>query len=244
MRRISFDQVAHRYDETRRLPEEQMERAVDALFAELSGHDRVLEVGVGTGRFAVPLQERGLHVIGIDIAPKMLNQARRKGLSRALLGDALSLPFRDKAFGACYSVHLLHLIEAWKEALREFARVTRDVYCTVATYRHEARTPYRIYWESIRESVGRPAAGVFERDLPEVIPPAKRIALSSFETRKRAEEMIRNLAERCFSSQWSLSEEVHRRAMEVVRREFSDEVVVVQNTLELIVWRAEDLTPP
>jgi SAM-dependent methyltransferase len=39
---------------------------------------RVLELGCGTGRVCVALAERGMTVTGVDIAPGMLDRARRK----------------------------------------------------------------------------------------------------------------------------------------------------------------------
>jgi len=38
----------------------------------------VLELGVGTGRIAIALAERGFSVVGVDIAPAMLAQAAAK----------------------------------------------------------------------------------------------------------------------------------------------------------------------
>ena len=38
----------------------------------------VLELGMGTGRLALPLQERGLRVIGVDASEAMLDQLRAK----------------------------------------------------------------------------------------------------------------------------------------------------------------------
>ncbi|MBS0360200.1 MAG: methyltransferase domain-containing protein [Proteobacteria bacterium] len=38
----------------------------------------ILELGVGTGRLAFALAEKGLHVTGVDIAPAMLAQAQAK----------------------------------------------------------------------------------------------------------------------------------------------------------------------
>src|SRR5678815_5070875 len=38
----------------------------------------VLELGAGTGRVAIALAERGLHVTGVEIAPSMLAQAQAK----------------------------------------------------------------------------------------------------------------------------------------------------------------------
>ena len=58
-------------------------RAVDpteavARLAELAGHGSVLELGIGTGRIALPLQERGLEVHGIDASEAMLERLREK----------------------------------------------------------------------------------------------------------------------------------------------------------------------
>jgi SAM-dependent methyltransferase len=46
--------------------------------AELAGAGRVLELGVGTGRVAVPLVERGLQVVGIDASTAMLDRLASK----------------------------------------------------------------------------------------------------------------------------------------------------------------------
>ncbi|MDQ3353625.1 MAG: class I SAM-dependent methyltransferase [Actinomycetota bacterium] len=46
--------------------------------AELAGGGAVLELGVGTGRLAVPLAGRGLAVHGVDSSPAMVDQLRAK----------------------------------------------------------------------------------------------------------------------------------------------------------------------
>jgi len=48
------------------------------FLAQLAGSEPVLELGVGTGRVAVPLAERGLEVHGIDAAEAMLARLREK----------------------------------------------------------------------------------------------------------------------------------------------------------------------
>ena len=50
---------------------------VDAL-ATLAGRGRVLELGIGTGRVALPLAARGVNVEGIDISPAMVERLRAK----------------------------------------------------------------------------------------------------------------------------------------------------------------------
>ncbi|MCX6509605.1 MAG: class I SAM-dependent methyltransferase [Actinobacteria bacterium] len=47
--------------------------AVEALTLMASGGS-VLELGVGTGRLAIPLAQRGLRIVGLDASPEMLDQ--------------------------------------------------------------------------------------------------------------------------------------------------------------------------
>jgi SAM-dependent methyltransferase len=51
--------------------------SVDAL-TEFAGEGPVLELGVGTGRVAIPLAERGLEVHGIDASQAMVSRMREK----------------------------------------------------------------------------------------------------------------------------------------------------------------------
>jgi SAM-dependent methyltransferase len=51
--------------------------AVDAL-VDLAEGGPILEFGVGTGRVAVPIAERGVEIVGVDISPEMLAKLREK----------------------------------------------------------------------------------------------------------------------------------------------------------------------
>ena len=73
--RISFDSAAEFYDKTRGPSGHVMEQLIKTLIYELVGYRTILDAGVGTGRFAEPLQENGLEVVGIDIAKKMISKA-------------------------------------------------------------------------------------------------------------------------------------------------------------------------
>ena len=51
----------------------------------------VLEIGVGTGRLAIPTVEAGIDVVGVDLNPPMLDEARRKYEALDDAGGSLEL---------------------------------------------------------------------------------------------------------------------------------------------------------
>jgi SAM-dependent methyltransferase len=65
-----------------------------------------LELGIGTGRIALPLAERGVRVEGIDLSPDMVAQLRRKpggGDMPVALGDFATTSL-DRRFSLVYLV--------------------------------------------------------------------------------------------------------------------------------------------
>ena len=72
------------------------------LLAGLAGPGPVLELGIGTGRVAVPLSERGVAVQGIDCSPEMVAALRHKPGGRDIpvaMGD-----FADVAVPGVFSL--------------------------------------------------------------------------------------------------------------------------------------------
>ena len=71
--------AAERYDvaEAEMFAAEVVEPTVDFL-AELAGGGAALELGIGTGRIALPLAARGVRVAGIDLSRDMVAQLRAK----------------------------------------------------------------------------------------------------------------------------------------------------------------------
>jgi ubiquinone/menaquinone biosynthesis C-methylase UbiE len=68
----------------------------------LPGMD-VLDVACGTGNLAIPAAMTGASVVGIDIAPNLLDHARSRAAEHGLAikfdqGDAESLPYEDRSF--------------------------------------------------------------------------------------------------------------------------------------------------
>ncbi len=125
---VSFDRAADYYDETRALPGEAADAVTAILAAELAGRRPALEVGVGTGRMALPLHALGLGMLGVDISMPMLRRLRSNpggGGFPVALADATQLPFPGHSVGATVASHVLHLIPEWRQAVEEVVRVTR-----------------------------------------------------------------------------------------------------------------------
>jgi ubiquinone/menaquinone biosynthesis C-methylase UbiE len=86
-------------------------RAVlDDAIASTHSSARMMDLGCGPGHIAAYLRAHGQGpVVGVDLTPAMLRIARtRLGDLALAAGDALSLPFRDAAFGAVVAWFSLH----------------------------------------------------------------------------------------------------------------------------------------
>ena len=90
--------------------------------------DRVLDVATGTGNMALALAPHVKEVVGLDLTPEMLDQARKltaeRGVANAewVLGDAEELPFPDASFDVWTARtaphHFRHLDRSLAEAYR------------------------------------------------------------------------------------------------------------------------------
>jgi SAM-dependent methyltransferase len=86
------ERVAARYDESSDVFEPGAVDAAAGVLAELAGGGRALELGVGTGRIALPLAGRGVEVHGIDLSRAMVARLRAKPG-----GDAIGVTIGDFA---------------------------------------------------------------------------------------------------------------------------------------------------
>ncbi|MEU7892460.1 class I SAM-dependent methyltransferase [Nonomuraea sp. NPDC049152] len=92
--------------------------------------ERVLDVGTGTGALATLLARTGAEVTGVDLAPALIETARRLAADEGLdigydVGDAERLPYEDASFdGVASSVGSIFAPDHAAVA-RELARVCR-----------------------------------------------------------------------------------------------------------------------
>jgi SAM-dependent methyltransferase len=92
--------------------------------------ERVLDVATGTGEVALRAARLGAQVIGLDLAPALLEQARVKADRESVTvewveGNAEALPFEDGRFDVVCSCFGVIFADA-EAAARELARVCRS----------------------------------------------------------------------------------------------------------------------
>ncbi|MBV9410270.1 MAG: class I SAM-dependent methyltransferase, partial [Acidimicrobiia bacterium] len=121
---ISFDRIAHRYDETRG-GDRRGQSFAKKLEPYLEGCDRLLEVGIGTGVVAAAFGRLGRTVVGVDLSAEMLAHAHSRVGSCVARADAHMLPVPAEAVDGAYLVWVLHLVADPGAVVAECARVLR-----------------------------------------------------------------------------------------------------------------------
>jgi phosphatidylethanolamine/phosphatidyl-N-methylethanolamine N-methyltransferase len=96
-----------------------------------TGTGRVLEVGVGTG-LSLPDYKKHLDVVGIDLAPEMLEKARERVKSEKLTNvtglhemDASNLRFADHTFDTVVAMYVITVVPDPQKVMQELARVVK-----------------------------------------------------------------------------------------------------------------------
>jgi SAM-dependent methyltransferase len=98
-------------------------KILEALQAMIPDASQILDVGCGYGRIALPLAGLGHRVTGVDIAPGLMAEARRRAEEAGVQVEVVpasmtELPFRDASFGV-----VLCLWSAFHELLEETEQV-------------------------------------------------------------------------------------------------------------------------
>jgi ubiquinone/menaquinone biosynthesis C-methylase UbiE len=105
-----------------------LERGMFQAFSELVGPGTVGDVGCGPGHVAKHLASLGMDVLGVDVSPAMLEQAKRRWPDGKLqLASMYQLPFPNGAWAGAISLYAtLHCTaDERRRAYRELARVVR-----------------------------------------------------------------------------------------------------------------------
>lgn len=119
-----FEEHAYQYDawydsEKGRILYENEKKCILKILSSCDG--KVLEVGVGTGRFSILAK----NVYGVDIALAPLRIAKSRGIKVAQ-AKAEELPFRDETFCCVMLIVTLCFVDKPKVVLKEARRVIRN----------------------------------------------------------------------------------------------------------------------
>jgi len=92
--------------------------------------DRILDIGIGTGRCSSLLANQGAEIYGVDISDKMIKKAKLR------LGESLidiqtknvqeGIPYPSNNFNIVLSIRSLKYMSEWKFVIKEISRVLKS----------------------------------------------------------------------------------------------------------------------
>jgi ubiquinone/menaquinone biosynthesis C-methylase UbiE len=252
---LSFDRAAGYYDQTRAIPGQVIRRGVEAMMDLAGPAARLLDVGTGTGRVSIPLLEAGADLIGFDLSSAMLRRLQEKlPMARILQADASRLPFPTGRFDAVLTVHVLHLIAAWQEALGEIRRVLRPggVYLNVRTYASagfSAREQIRLFWRAWVEAHGAPIHQPGVRDMQKIMEELRSLGAEMSEVEVvrytlpyTLREEMEHLRSRVYSDTWHIPDDVHEASVRELEgwmeKEYGDPDLVREDEVRFVIDQA------
>ena len=121
-----YDRMAEVYDEWFGVPSDTEDTV--AFLSDLAGQGPVLELGIGTGRIALPLAQRGHEVHGVDASEAMVEKLRGKNGGESIpvtIGDFAELDVEGD-FSLVYVVfNTFFALLSQEDQVRCFSNVSR-----------------------------------------------------------------------------------------------------------------------
>ncbi len=244
------------YDRTRGLPPAVQEAIAVSLADALPAGARVLDLGAGSGRFALPLAAQGFRVVAADLSAEMLTRLQAKRPAGAVSpvpvqADACRLPFRRAAFPAAFSVHTLHLVADLNAALAEIARVVQPGGVFALGYiDHDPVAPIGWTLHTWREALARRGYDLSRpmwRSHPDIVAaltrrfgaPRTRVA-ARWPGQTSPAAALQSVSERLFTPYWGLPDDEHAAVVaelhRAARSAFGDDLHAPRPDPRQFVW--------
>ena len=112
-----WDRIAPKYAKSPIRNMAAYEATMNSVRSRLSGDDRVLEIGCGTGSTALKLADAVAHITASDISGGMIDIARSKAREAGVgnveftVAPAVEARFERECFAAVLGFNILHLVE-------------------------------------------------------------------------------------------------------------------------------------
>ena len=155
-----FDWASSFYDYSRAIPDGLMRSIIDCLQekTKMDSSSKILEVGVGTGRIAIPITEKlQSNTVGVDLSEEMLQKCQEKMSAtkiQLLVADGLKLPFVNEKFDIILTCHVLHLLSNAYQFVEMITPllVKHGYYVNLCAYVDFGKTlPFKIYFNKLNE---------------------------------------------------------------------------------------------
>jgi ubiquinone/menaquinone biosynthesis C-methylase UbiE len=225
---FSFDKrVSETYDQLRAHPPEVSQQIGNAIAQVAGPKARILELGVGTGRVALPVVKAGASVVGVDLSMEMLSHLHTRATEEDLnlqvaQADICQMPFAPGVFDAVTVVHVLHLVPGWSDALAEAAAALRAQGCIIlgrdwidpTSMAGQIQNEFRkaavdIMGPQLKAPTGGSAIAQWIEELggvPEHLGPTDMIA-AEWTKKERAGDIVNAIRTRAHSESWVITDE-------------------------------------
>jgi ubiquinone/menaquinone biosynthesis C-methylase UbiE len=200
----------------------------------------IAEIGVGTGRIAIPFIEKGICYTGFDISDQMMQLLGEKlggdfRRGQVLTADVTeSLPIDAQSQDAVMAVHILHLVDI-RKALTQIRRVLKPHGALVWGYEWHDDQSVRMKIRSKFREHARALGGLKSR---EFIPPEGRNLLlewgadpsqhvvTTWALEETCQQILDGLRSRVLSFTWEMDEAIVQKAADLTEawavQEFGD----------------------
>ncbi|MDL2059588.1 methyltransferase domain-containing protein [Mesosutterella sp. AGMB02718] len=186
------------------------------LLPSSKGPLRILDIGTGTGFFAILMAQLGHEAVGVDLSPQMIAQARKIARSCGVkpefrLMNALELDFPDESFDVVLTRNLTWTLPDVRAAYKEWIRVLRHGGVFVNFDADYGYVSFTDLTRRLRQEGGKNAhEGIGEEVLDECDTIKRDLSISWVPRPVWDESVLRELGCVCVESDTGLSSRIYR----------------------------------